>query len=476
MSSPSGVRKRAVGIVRVSQVSGRTGESFASPTEQRLRIEAACERDGLALVDIHDELDVSGGAILARRPGLSRAVAAVEAGEADVVAAAYFDRLFRSLTTQAEVVDRVERAGGRVLAVDVGEITNGSAGQWLSGTMLGAVSEYYRRSAKDRGNQTADSVVARGVHNRVPFGYRRNANPDGSKANPALDGKALVPDPETAPLVRRIFELRVDGHAWTGIGDWLHAEGVRPPRGGHWSVSTIRNMIGNDVYLGVVTLGPRRVEGAHEPLVSAGLWRAAQSSTRIQRTGRNAAGVAGGLLRCASCGRTLTVTGTNPAYTCRRRSGGKPCERPVYVSKHRADDYVERVIVEVLEQGTLEVVTSSGDLERLRADLAEAEAELEAYVETAAALDTRLFTRGLHARQERVTAARSSLDETSARADLATDLPQASGWAALDIDGRRRVARALIADVIVSPPASIADRGPRADVDKRFSIRWNGAG
>ena len=79
-----------------------------------------------------EELDVSGGAPLARRPGLRRAVEMVEAGEADVVVVAYFDRLVRSLTVQAEVVERVEQAGGAILAVDVGEVTNGTAGQWLS--------------------------------------------------------------------------------------------------------------------------------------------------------------------------------------------------------------------------------------------------------------------------------------------------------------------------------------------------------
>jgi hypothetical protein len=41
--------ERAIGIVRVSQVSGREGDSFASPAEQRERIEVACERDGLTL-------------------------------------------------------------------------------------------------------------------------------------------------------------------------------------------------------------------------------------------------------------------------------------------------------------------------------------------------------------------------------------------------------------------------------------------
>lgn len=70
----------------------------------------ACERDGLELLVVHEELDVSGGAALEERAGLSAAVDAVERGEADVVMVAYFDRLFRELRVQHEVVEwTVER-------------------------------------------------------------------------------------------------------------------------------------------------------------------------------------------------------------------------------------------------------------------------------------------------------------------------------------------------------------------------------
>lgn len=49
---------------------------------------------------------------------------------------AYFDRLFRRMAVQAEVVARVEAAGGRVLTADMGEISEATAAQWISGTML----------------------------------------------------------------------------------------------------------------------------------------------------------------------------------------------------------------------------------------------------------------------------------------------------------------------------------------------------
>ena len=97
--------KRAVGVVRVSRVGDRErdDERFVSPSEQAERIRTACERDGLELVDTLEELDVSGGAALDRRPGLHRAIEMVEAGEADVVVVAYLDRRDR----------QPGRAGGR---------------------------------------------------------------------------------------------------------------------------------------------------------------------------------------------------------------------------------------------------------------------------------------------------------------------------------------------------------------------------
>lgn len=114
MSIASGTSRprRAIGIVRVSQVNGRDGERFASPGEQADRIRRACARDDLKLIEVIEELDVSGGTALEQRHGLRRAVEAVEDGAADIVVASYFDRLVRSLRVQDELVSRVEAAGG----------------------------------------------------------------------------------------------------------------------------------------------------------------------------------------------------------------------------------------------------------------------------------------------------------------------------------------------------------------------------
>jgi hypothetical protein len=346
-------------------------------------------------------------------------------------------------------------------------------GRQLTG-MQAVSSEVAYYTNKERGEAIADRTIARGVANRVPFGYRRNGTfVDGklaSKLDPDRDGKALVPDPETAPLLRRIFEMRAAGHGWRSIGEWLEDQGAVPPRGGSWSVSTLRNIIANEVYLGVVKLGDRRVEDAHEPLVSRSLWRSAQSSVTVKRNGQNVAGVAGGLLVCANCGRSLSVTGRNPSYTCRRTLGGK-CERPVYVSKKRADAFVEEQIINVLRHASFVPLIGSREIDSLREGLTSAKAELEEFVLATKALDREVFQRGVEDRQAKVDRARQALEERQADADTAAELPSPEGWASLDLDHKRQVARAMIESVIVYDAEG---RGPNAPVEMRFEIRGRG--
>src|SRR5262249_30597805 len=138
--------RRAVGVVRVS----RESDDAVSPDEQAKRIKQACTRDELELVEIFRESNVSGGSPLERRHRLLRAIELIEIGQADVVVVSYFDRLVRSLAVQAEILGRVERAGGAVVAVDVGEVRSDTASRWLSSTMLGMVAEYHRRASGER--------------------------------------------------------------------------------------------------------------------------------------------------------------------------------------------------------------------------------------------------------------------------------------------------------------------------------------
>lgn len=289
--------RRAIGIVRVSRAAGREGESFVSPVEQRLRIEDACKRDGIELVAVHEEIDVSGGTPLNRREGLRAAVESVEAGEAEVVVVAYFDRLVRSLRVQGEVVQRVESAGGRVLALDVGEVSEATAAQWLSGTMLGAVAEYYRRSAGERISESQAKAVARGVPPwpSVCPGYRRR------------EDQRWEPDPVTAPVVAEAFAMRAEGVSIARVRDHLTAHGIER------SYHGVQALLGSRLVLGELHFGKHSNLEAFEPIVSREVFERVQrvKVLRGRRSSSDRLLARLGVLRCETCGARMVVGSSN---------------------------------------------------------------------------------------------------------------------------------------------------------------------
>jgi DNA invertase Pin-like site-specific DNA recombinase len=85
--------------------------------EQVLVIESACEELGLALVDVVREHEPDGSS---GRPGLSYALERLDAGEASCLVVSDLERLTREVTELAGVVDRLERAHIRLVAIDMG--------------------------------------------------------------------------------------------------------------------------------------------------------------------------------------------------------------------------------------------------------------------------------------------------------------------------------------------------------------------
>lgn len=225
------------------------------------------------------------------------------------------------------------------------------------------------------------------------------------------------------------------------------------------------------VYTGVVKLGQRRLDGAHDPLVSRRDWKRAQSTRTVSRHGRLAAGLAGGLLECVSCGQPLSVAGyPRTTYSCRRRPNGEPCPRPMHVSKHAADQFVEEAIIDLLDHGGIDLVASARELETLRAAAEHATAERKAFVKLASALDPDDFRTGYDHRRIHEAECWHTHDEAAAQATDTRELPaNGSAFKQLDLTARRRVARTLIDAVVVTPPPSHSSHAPTCD---RLSIRW----
>lgn len=442
-TSPSRTKRaslrRAVGIVRVSRVGSRSGEQFVSPSEQRTRIGDACARDGLQLVETLEELDVSGGAALAKRPGLRRAVEMVEAGEADVIVAGYFDRLVRSLAVQAELVSRVEQAGGAILAVDVGAVTGASAGQWLSGTMLGAVSEYHRRVTAERTEDAKRRAVARGVppFPNVPPGYRKDA-----------DGR-LEPHPAEAGVVAEAFRRRSAGSTVMEVREYLREQGIKR------SYHGTQALLASRIVLGELRFGEDMVNTASHPaIVDAGIWQQVQQarSPRGRRPKSERLLARLGVLRCATCGARMVVgTANHGSYHLYRCPPIGDCPQRVTISAEVAEATVVEAVKELLADVHGSATVADGAAEAARA-FEQAEQDLDAAVRAFTGLEdvdaarTRLGE--LRARRER---ARADLDALEAATAPAVTVTASGDWADLTIEEQRALIVAVVSEARVRP-------------------------
>lgn len=432
--------RRAVGVVRVSRVGDRDGDRFVSPREQAERIAAAAKRDNLRLVDTIEEPNVSGGTPLAKRAGLRRAVEMVEAGQADVVVVAYFDRLVRSLAVQAEVVERVEQAGGAILAVDVGEISADTASRWMSSTMLGLVAEYHRRSTSERTADAKRRAVERGVppFPNVPPGYRQRK--DGT----------LEPD-KNAGTVAEAFRLRANGSTVMEVRDYLRRNGVER------SFHGVQALLRSRIPLGELRFGEIVNTSSHEPIVDAETWRRVQrqvvSRGRRPKSERLLARL--GVLRCGTCGGRL-VTGTTrqgrrkTEYVFYRCSPVGDCPRRVTISADVAEATVVEAVKTILSgvQGT---ASADAGIAAARAEADRAESELDAAVRAFSGLDD------VDAARERLASLRDARDNARDRLHELQEnvLPvvtlTADDWEVLTLGERRDLIRAVVERAVVAP-------------------------
>jgi len=169
----------------------------------------------------------------------------------------------------------------------------------------------------------------------APYGFRKDPK----------DKHRFVIDGNTAPIVRKIFELRLEGKGYKAIANYLNEAGIIPPREYYyqerngenplrvnhcWCDATIKVILANEAYIGnlvqskVGTVSYKshktvakpkdewiRAEGTHEAIIDRETWDRAQKigEKRYQPKPKKdgAASVFSGLLVCADCGFKMRI-------------------------------------------------------------------------------------------------------------------------------------------------------------------------
>jgi DNA invertase Pin-like site-specific DNA recombinase len=425
---------RWVGYCRVSFVGGRSGDSFRSPTDQADAIREWVARRGDTVEILEPELDESGGN--ADRPILTRAIEGIESGRWDGLVVAYLSRASRSTRHLLEMWERIENAGGQVVAVAENIDTSTPTGR-MQRTMLAAIAEHELDQHRERFANLRAHATAAGIWQRrqVPIGYKKDPQT-----------RRLIPS-EDAPRVAKAFADRIAGKSLTDIGRDLSR-----------TSSGVRAMLRNRVYLGELHVGENVNTEAHPPIIDLPTFEAVQS-LRQMRPARSdmQPSLLAGIIRCQSCGHVMRrgkSGGSTPAYTCHGTHSLGRCPRPVGIIERKANEYVLSCVRAEMETWKIAASRSRGGTEGLRDKKARAEAELAAYLEAtqAAGIGIADFADGAKLRRKAVDDAAAELE--SAVRVLPIEATFDSGADALDVlDVRRKnqLLRGLLDAVVVAP-------------------------
>lgn len=224
-------------------------------------------------------------------------------------------------------------AGVFLETVKEGRIDWNSLGGWLTASVhQHGKAEYVRSLAHDitRGRRAA--VVAGRWISSAPYGYKKEGD------------KLALGDPAEVATVRRIFELRAQGHGTPSIAAILNGERIPSPRGGVWYARRLRMMLENETYRGNQVIGrwavgrfcritekPFTNAGTHPAIIDEDLWERVQrmnerrTNNHPSRGGKKPGGPLSGLMICKKCGAKMLYEKRFDRYICQTNATGQGC-------------------------------------------------------------------------------------------------------------------------------------------------------
>ncbi len=318
---------------RLSQEDENKGDSN-SIQNQRAILEKYAKDNGFENIQIFIDDGYSG--VSFNRPDFQRLLELMEQGKVATLITKDLSRLGRNYIEVGNYTEMLfPRWNVRYIAVNDNYDSLYSEGNEFA-PFKNLFNEWFARDTSKKIRAVLKAKAERGerVGTSIPYGYKRDPNRKGG----------LLVDEETAPIVRKIFELCAQGMGPTNIGNWLKNEKVFKPTFYRyqtqglfgavtdidmpygWKAETIVKILKNEVYLGhtvncktrVVSYKDKRTievprneqyrfENTHEAIIDQETWDAVQKVREGKRRRNNMGEIDkySGLLYCADCGSKL---------------------------------------------------------------------------------------------------------------------------------------------------------------------------
>ncbi len=200
--------------------------------------------------------------------------------------------------------------------------------------LLEAMDEYYSINLAEEVRRGMSEKASRGgVVNSPPFGYD-------------MKDKNYVVNPNEAPIVKMIFEKYLNGYGTRKIATELNDLGITTKRGNKFDNRNIEYILTNKAYVGklrwnafgkstkshryIETEGVIISDGHYEPIIESKIFEQVQKKYAETKAKfpknynqRSTEYFFRGLVRCSSCGGTLTQSAAHTSLQCHNYARGQ---------------------------------------------------------------------------------------------------------------------------------------------------------
>jgi len=244
-----------VGYARVSTENQKEAETIEI---QRAALIEYAGAKGHNLVQIFSDNGISGAKDLDNRPGLSEMFESLES-QTDLEGVLIFklDRLARDLYIQEHLLRKLQDMNKALVSVKEPDICNNDPLRKAFRQFMGIVSELEKAFITMR--------LSGGRINKARKGQYAGGSP--AMGYKAVD-KQLTVDTEAAEVIQMIFFLRQEmGYSLRETAGYLNSNNVPTARGGKWFAGTVRYILNNPIYQGILQYAGVQVTKADLALV-----------------------------------------------------------------------------------------------------------------------------------------------------------------------------------------------------------------
>ena len=330
--------------MRLSRDDDKAGESM-SIENQRIILRKYVEERGGHIVDEYIDDGWSGTNF--ERPDVKRLLDDVQSGKIDTIIVKDLSRFGRNYIQVGQYIDYIFPAYGiRFIALnDNVDTADRSSTAMDMMPIMNVFNEWYAANTSKKIRAVFESKQRSGKYTNwnYPYGYKAGND----------DCRTAVIDEEAAEVVRRIYDLRLQGMSARTIARILTGERIPNPAtyfttlGGKksnrpcspfWAPKTVRWILSNPTYLGhTIQHKTTRVsyknhkiinvpesdwiinENAHEPIITKTIWDKVQATYKGTRGRYDKTGAVhplSGLLVCPDCGKKLKLKSAKDIHNC----------------------------------------------------------------------------------------------------------------------------------------------------------------